>query len=509
MTSKLEQHKIEHIQLGTGGLPLTSSGGIVTFNYDSNDFQLSGNNLQIKEIDHGGLGGLTDNDHAQYLLVADIDDTPVNGETAQPISSNWAFDHDADGDAHHAESHNVASHSDTTATGAELETLTDNSMADTLHRHSELSASDGTPDATLSIDADGNVGIGTATPYWDLEIRGATPGIFFVDTGVADDDCSIILTNDQLQFQNRDADNTHRGNFVVFDTNAPDGSLQMNPSGWIGLGCSPSTKLHIYDSAPYLTLHNSTEEDGDGGRESRIDFRGHQSGSEESVLARIQASHDGAADDEKGDLIFYTNDGSDGTAPTQRLTIDSNGYAGLGTPSPSVNFHVLGNRSALPVAMFVNDGDNIDRYGIYIYAGADVGTGGPAETTYYVRCYDGDGGEVGGLREVNGAFADYDPSDECLKENILPAKINALEMINNLPLKTFTLKKNNKAKQTGFIAQDVQSIYPDAVSKDEEGVLSYSRNLLVPILVKAIQEQTKVIEELKEQVDSLHRKSRH
>lgn len=37
--------------------------------------------------------------------------------------------------------------------------LTDNSMADTLHRHSELSASDGTPDQALTVDADGNVAI--------------------------------------------------------------------------------------------------------------------------------------------------------------------------------------------------------------------------------------------------------------------------------------------------------------------------------------------------------------
>lgn len=36
----------------------------------------------------------------------------------------------------HAESHTVASHSDTTATGAELETLTDGSNADSLHAHS-------------------------------------------------------------------------------------------------------------------------------------------------------------------------------------------------------------------------------------------------------------------------------------------------------------------------------------------------------------------------------------
>jgi len=50
----------------------------------------------------------------------DVDDTPVNGETATPVSSNWAFDHDADVDAHHSQSHTVASHSDTTTTGTEL-----------------------------------------------------------------------------------------------------------------------------------------------------------------------------------------------------------------------------------------------------------------------------------------------------------------------------------------------------------------------------------------------------
>lgn len=51
--------------------------------------------------------------------------------------------------------HTIASHSDTLATGAELNTLTNNSIADALHRHSELVASDGAPDPALSIDADG------------------------------------------------------------------------------------------------------------------------------------------------------------------------------------------------------------------------------------------------------------------------------------------------------------------------------------------------------------------
>ena len=91
--------------------------------------------------------------------------------------------------------HTIVSHSDTTATGTELNTLTDNSMADALHRHSELSASDGTPDQAITVDANGRVnvaydfsvdsnllfvdiagnvgvGIGTGTPSEMLDVVG-------------------------------------------------------------------------------------------------------------------------------------------------------------------------------------------------------------------------------------------------------------------------------------------------------------------------------------------------
>ena len=38
--------------------------------------------------------------HSQYLAIADIDDTPVDGVVNAPISSNWAFDHVAAADPH-------------------------------------------------------------------------------------------------------------------------------------------------------------------------------------------------------------------------------------------------------------------------------------------------------------------------------------------------------------------------------------------------------------------------
>tara|TARA_R100001463_G_scaffold85055_1_gene139873 strand:+ start:136 stop:1149 length:1014 start_codon:yes stop_codon:yes gene_type:complete len=78
-----------------------------------------------------------------------------------------------------------------------------------------------------------------------------------------------------------------------------------------------------------VSLKNETPEDTDGGRESIVTFQGTQSGSEISTLAQIQASHDGTSDDEKGDLIFRTNDGSDGASPTTAMIIDSAQNVGI------------------------------------------------------------------------------------------------------------------------------------------------------------------------------------
>ena len=83
-------------------------------------------------------------------------------------------------------------------------------------------------------------------------------------------------------------------------------------------------------------LHNRTHEDTEGGRESLITFKGEQSGGEISTLAQIQASHDGTSDDEKADLIFKTNDGSDGASPTEAMRLDSLSRASIGSGASSV-----------------------------------------------------------------------------------------------------------------------------------------------------------------------------
>jgi len=75
---------------------------------------------------------------------------------------------------------------------------------------------------------------------------------------------------------------------------------------------------YITDAASVtLILHNMVEEDGDGGRESRIIAYGEQSGGERSTLGWLEFSHDGASDDQKGKCRLLLNDGDDDDAPSK------------------------------------------------------------------------------------------------------------------------------------------------------------------------------------------------
>ena len=66
----------------------------------------------------------------------------------------------------------------------------------------------------------------------------------------------------------------------------------------------------VAGTSPIFEMINNDNEDNDTGRESSLRFSGHRSGGEDVVNAQITGSHDGSADDDQGQLYFYTNNGS-------------------------------------------------------------------------------------------------------------------------------------------------------------------------------------------------------
>lgn len=102
------------------------------------------------------------------------------------------------------------------------------------------------------------------------------------------------------------------------------------------------------------------------------------------------------------------------------------------------------------------------------------------------------------------APAFYYSSDRSLKENIRPLT-GALDKVLKLAGVSFTWKKDaeNPEEQIGFIAQDLEEVVPELVLDVEEGLKSVDYARLTPLLVEAIKEQQKQIEELRGKVEQL------
>jgi phage minor structural protein, N-terminal domain protein len=91
-----------------------------------------------------------------------------------------------------------------------------------------------------------------------------------------------------------------------------------------------------------------------------------------------------------------------------------------------------------------------------------------------------------------------DVSDRRYKSNIEDSKVSALEVINRL--KTYSYRKEYDGKiediSCGIMAQDVQKYAPEAFFENPDGAYSYNTFVLVPYLIKAIQELNHKIEKM-------------
>ena len=111
-------------------------------------------------------------------------------------------------------------------------------------------------------------------------------------------------------------------------------------------------------------------------------------------------------------------------------------------------------------------------------------------------------GTAGEIRATNNVTAYYS-SDINLKTNIKPLE-NSLDKILKLNGVSFEWKKESDARDLtgikddlGFIAQEVQEILPELVRKNDNGLLSLRDKGIIPILVEAIKEQQRQIDDLK------------
>ncbi|MFL2586922.1 MAG: tail fiber domain-containing protein [Flavobacteriaceae bacterium] len=163
------------------------------------------------------------------------------------------------------------------------------------------------------------------------------------------------------------------------------------------------------------------------------------------------------------------------------LAIGVNNAAGLG--DTSANYYKVDNNftgAPIGVAFVIGNGD-ID---------SSNGRAGANPSNAFMVKYDGSATLAGDLT-VN--------SDARLKSNIISLG-STLAKLMQIDGKSYTMKSNEKENKIGLLAQEIIEVFPELVKEgdDKNGTMSVNYQGLIPVLINAIKEQQKQIDELKE-----------
>ena len=100
--------------------------------------------------------------------------------------------------------------------------------------------------------------------------------------------------------------------------------------------------------------------------------------------------------------------------------------------------------------------------------------------------------------EVEGDVISYASSDKRLKNKIsnISDPINKIKQINGVNFEWSKDQSVHQGKDVGVIAQEVKEILPEVVEERGDGYLAVKYEKIIPLLIEAIKDQQKQIEEL-------------
>jgi len=289
--------------------------------------------------------------------------------------------------------------------------------------------------------------------------------------GLSSDDDTIVISAD-------DADQGSNSS-IEFKV---DGSerMRINSSGNLGINdTSPTAELSVAATAPHIDLGVA------GGVRMKIGYEGNN--------CFFGGTHAGAM------FIFKQGVDAEGhpqASGSEVMRLDNNGDVGIGTTDP-------GNADSADGGLQIQPNHSNGAPTVH-FKRANNGS-----TSQAVGFVNGSTG-VGSITYTNGGTAFNTSSDYRLKENINPIS-DGITRLKTLKPYRFNFKVDADKTVDGFLAHEVSSIVPEAITGEKDAVDSNDKPIyqgidqgkLVPLLTAALQEAIAKIETLETKVAAL------
>ena len=261
-----------------------------------------------------------------------------------------------------------------------------------------------------------------------------------------------------------------------------------------------AARLKLFKSRGTTAGTNTIVQNGDG--LGQIDFYG-ANGTTYTRGAFINATVDGtpgATNDMPTALAFAT--AADGSgSPTERMRITSAGRLGLGTGIPNSYVQIVNNESngLNTTTIQSNVAGDVSVHALLVAKADNNSTTTQRLIGFFINGGVTGSGQINANGSAAAAFGSF--SDERLKENIvnLPSQLS-----NILALRPVEFDyKDGTGHQLGFIAQEVQQIFPDLVGESDGFLTLTDMNKNDARLIKAFQELHDKVVALEERVAEL------
>ena len=397
----------------------------------------------------------------------------------------------------------------------------------------------------MRIDSGGNVGIGTATPNFKLDVSGDAHTSGAVFTGSNTDGWGRIINSANALYIQAGSLNSGSANAqpIIF-TNMYGGAerMRINSSGDLLIGRTSSSGLGQIQSTigadlatdsgnVYLARGGGNVGIGTSGPGYRLDIAAGDTTAGLGYAMRLRSNATAAAatlqftnsgvtlqngllactdagvitlqgDSATGAVVFRTNG-------NQRMLIDNAGLVSIGTTATLASLTVSGAGGSGQVAGFRNalylrhssSSGNQSNFITFGSAGTDsscyIGNDINADGTTINRL-DVQAGGSGGVYLASGGTSWTSASDERGK-NIIEPISNAVQKVSALRAVIGKYKTDEEGTRRSFlIAQDVQAVFPEAVSvgTDDQQTLGVAYTDTIPLLVAAIKELTARVAQL-------------
>jgi len=288
-----------------------------------------------------------------------------------------------------------------------------------------------------------------------------------------------------------DSTSNNYGGYLQFATRVNGGNLtermRITSGGNVGIGTT-TPDLYSLNFPRQFTVSNAT-----ASGYSSIAIAGGAGGGGGVDFGNQTVRHAGIFSLDVSGIALYTNGTNSGTTITERMRITSGGETLFNTTSNSATsgtgFKILTNGEIPAVVTAASTDGGRTSYTLY-------STGAGA-----FRFYVGAGGTIFATSTSISAI-----SDISLKTNIRNLD-KGLDEIMKLKPRRFDWKNGDNDDVMGFIAQEVEEIFPELIGEYMYNKTDSKKSLkmgdLLPSLVKAIQEQQVQIEAQQSQIEAL------